>query len=113
MHALQGTRLEARQYLEHLSSMHWHTSMLVQSIMHTAMESTSSAYTCAILNVLRHRSFVHTHADMRAILKTCRAVQLRHACSVRFKLRCTVFIINSDKGQPKKSNYRQSLYTTE
>ena len=51
--------------------MHRHTNMLVQSIMHTAMESTSSAYMRAILNVIRHRSFVHMHADTRAILKTC------------------------------------------
>ena len=76
--------------IEHASSMDRHTNVLMQSIMHTAMESMSSACTCGILNVLRHRSFVHTHADMRAILNMCRAMQLQHACSVKFKLSCTV-----------------------
>ena len=62
--------------IEHTSSMHRHTSMLMQStyIMHVAIENKSSTYTRAILNVKCHRSFVHTHADTRAILNTCRVV---------------------------------------
>ena len=60
--------------IEHASSMHWHTSVLMQSLMHSAMESTSSAYTCAILNVIHHRRLMDTLADMRAILNTCQVV---------------------------------------
>ena len=44
--------------IEHTSSMHWHTSMLVLSIMHTAIENTLSACTSAIL---RHQSFMHIY----------------------------------------------------
>ena len=69
--------------IEHASSLHWRTSVPMQSIMHTAMESTSSAYMRAILSVLCHRSFVHTHADKCAILNICQALQLRHTCSVK------------------------------
>ena len=64
-------RMPRSLLIEHASSMHQHTSVLVQSITHTAIENTSSAYMCAILNAKRHRSFVHMHACMRAILNMC------------------------------------------
>ena len=35
--------------------------------------------------VIRHRSVVRTRKMLRAFLKTCRAVQLLHACVVKFK----------------------------
>ena len=57
--------------IERASSMHRHTSVLVQSIMHMAMESTSCAYMRVILNVICHQSFVYMHVDTHAILKTC------------------------------------------
>ena len=58
--------------IENASSMHRHTSVLVQSIMHTAIENMSSAYTCAILNVIR-TSLIFC-ADTHAKLNTCRVV---------------------------------------
>ena len=58
--------------------------------MHMAIENTSSACMRAILNVICHQSFVHTHADMHAILNTCRVMQLRYVCTVKFRLSCAV-----------------------
>ena len=40
--------------------------------------------------VIRHRSVVRTRKMLRAFLKTCRAVQLLHACVVKFKVSGTV-----------------------
>ena len=40
--------------------------------------------------VIRHRSVVRTWKMLRAFLKTCRAVQLLHACVVKFKVSGTV-----------------------
>ena len=41
--------------------------------------------------VIRHRSVVRTRKILRAFLKTCRAVQLLHACVVKFKVSGTVY----------------------
>ena len=43
--------------------------------------------------VIRHRSVVRTRKMLRAFLKTCRAVQLLHACVVKFKVSGTVHTI--------------------
>ena len=43
-YACQDERLERKLLIEHASSMHWYTSVLVQRIMHTTIENTSSAY---------------------------------------------------------------------
>ena len=40
--------------------------------------------------VIRHRSVVRMWKMLRAFLKTCRAVQLLHACVVKFKVSGTV-----------------------
>ena len=40
--------------------------------------------------VIRHRSVVRTWKMLRAFLKTCRAVQLLHACVVKFRVSGTV-----------------------
>ena len=40
--------------------------------------------------VIRHRSVVRMRKMLRAFLKTCRAVQLLHACVVKFKVSGTV-----------------------
>ena len=40
--------------------------------------------------VKRHRSVVRMRKMLRAFLKTCRAVQLLHACVVKFKVNSTV-----------------------
>ena len=40
--------------------------------------------------VIRHRSVVRRQKMLRAFLKTCRALQLLHACVVRFKVSGTV-----------------------
>ena len=40
--------------------------------------------------VIRHRSVVHTRKMLQAFLKTCRAMQLLHACVVKFKVSGTV-----------------------
>ena len=40
--------------------------------------------------VIRHRSVVRTRKMLRAFLKTCRAVQLLHACVIKFKVSGTV-----------------------
>ena len=40
--------------------------------------------------VIRHRSVVRTRKILWAFLKTCRAVQLLHACVVKFKVSGTV-----------------------
>ena len=40
--------------------------------------------------VIRHRSVVRTRKMLRAFLKTCQAVQLLHACVVKFKVSGTV-----------------------
>ena len=40
--------------------------------------------------VIRHRSVVRTRNMLRAFLKTCQAVQLLHACVVKFKVSGTV-----------------------
>ena len=40
--------------------------------------------------VIRHRSVVRTRKMLRAFLKTCRAVQLLHACVVKFRVSGTV-----------------------
>ena len=40
--------------------------------------------------VIRHRSVVCTRKMLRAFLKMCRAVQLLHACVVKFKVSGTV-----------------------
>ena len=42
--------------------------------------------------VIRHRSVVRTRKMLRAFLKTCRAVQLLHACVVKFKVSGTVCV---------------------
>ena len=42
--------------------------------------------------VIRHRSVVRTPKMLCAFLKTCRAVQLLHACVVKFKVSGTVCI---------------------
>ena len=42
--------------------------------------------------VIRHRSVVRMRKMLRAFLKTCRAVQLLHACVVKFKVSGTVAI---------------------
>ena len=41
--------------------------------------------------VIRHRSVVRTRKMLQAFLKTCRAVQLLHACVVKFKVSGTVY----------------------
>ena len=40
--------------------------------------------------VIHHRFVVRTRKMLRAFLKTCRAVQLLHACVVKFKVSGTV-----------------------
>ena len=40
--------------------------------------------------VIRHRSVVRMRKMLREFLKTCRAVQLLHACVVKFKVSGTV-----------------------
>ena len=60
--------------IEHASSMHRHASVLMQAMIYTAIENTSSACTHAILNVKHHRSYVYTHARTRAILHMCQVV---------------------------------------
>ena len=42
--------------------------------------------------VIRHRSVVRMRKMLRAFLKTCRAVQLLHACVVKFKVSGTVWL---------------------
>ena len=42
--------------------------------------------------VIRHRSVVCTRKMLRAFLKTRRAVQLLHACVIKFKVSGTVYI---------------------
>ena len=42
--------------------------------------------------VIRHRSVVRTRKMLRAFLKTCRAVQLLHACIIKFKVSGTVYV---------------------
>ena len=58
--------------IEHANSMHRHTSVLVQGLMHMAIENISSAYTSA--NVKHHRSFMYTHACTYVILNTCQVM---------------------------------------
>ena len=43
-----------------------------------------------IRSILSHTSVVHMRTLLRAFLDTCRAVQLLHACLVKFKLSGTV-----------------------
>ena len=60
--------------IEHASSMHRHMSVLVQSIMHMAIESTSNAYKCAILTSSMFRAYACRYVRMHAILNICWAV---------------------------------------
>ena len=69
--------------------------------MHASRHACSSSYTrqqnerlvharVQFPMVIRHRSVVRTRKMLRAFLKTCRAVQLLHACVVKFKVSGTV-----------------------
>ena len=49
--------------------------------------------------VIRHRSVVRTRKMLQAFLKTCRAVQLLHACVVKFKVSGTVRDVRSGSGK--------------
>ena len=71
-YACQGACLEARQ--ENTRALHRHTCVLVQTIMHKAIENMSSAYTRAMPDVKCHRSFIYMHARKHVILNTCRVV---------------------------------------
>ena len=57
--------------------------------------------------VIRHRSVVRTRKMLRAFLKTCRAVQLLHACVVKFKVSGTVAIhfLTANNAESWGTNY--------
>ena len=74
-----------------------HANKMNVSCMHTCSSSyTRQQYECLMHArvqfpmVIRHRSVVRTRKMLRAFLKTCQAVQLLHACVVKFKVSGTV-----------------------
>ena len=63
----------------------------VQFQLHTPTKTNVSCMQFPML--IRHRFVVRTQKMLRAFLKACRAVQLLHACVVKFKVSGTVSIL--------------------
>ena len=76
-----------------------HTPKMNVSCMHACSSSYTRQQNEGVVHarvqfpmVIRHRSVVRTRKMLRAFLKTCRAVQLLHACVVKFKVSGTVVV---------------------
>ena len=74
-----------------------HTNKMNVSCMHACSSSYTRQQNERLMHsrvqfpmVIRHGSVVRTRKMLRAFLKTCRAVQLLHACVVKFKVSGTV-----------------------